>query len=99
MSEPYTDPEVNATIAATIEDLQSQLTAFQTATQSLAGQLADAQLQLTAANARVAAMLTQRDEAVHMLAEWCVMVQINGSGTTGTRDTKTLPIDHAESAN
>ena len=54
MTAPYIESEVNAAIAATIAELQSQLTAFQTATQSLAGQLADTQLQLTAANARVA---------------------------------------------
>lgn len=36
--------------------------------------------QLTAANARVAELTTERDTAIRMLAEWCVMVQINGSG-------------------
>lgn len=36
--------------------------------------------ELAAANARVAELERERDEAIRMLAEWCVMVQINGSG-------------------
>jgi hypothetical protein len=52
MTQPFTDAEVNAAVAATVDELRRQLDSVR----------------------------SERDTAISMLAAWCIMVDINGSG-------------------